>query len=166
MSMWKSRKPATDADPERQERETAEAHIVGYLFGWMRRAGRSTLPSPMPAMATDAAQWWLSAMCPAPPMMIDGDDKENARLHSAHVACCRSALRGFLAMTTQQRQGVVNMCTEGGMKLSYRGESFAQFVEIASEADLYADDPEQYRTGIARRLTEVLRAKVRRVMPA
>ena len=161
MSMWKSRKPAEDAEPEHQERETAEAHIVGYLFGWMRRVGRSTLPSPMPAMATDAAQWWLSVMCPAPPMMIDGDDKENARLHSAHVACCRSALRGFLAMTTQQRQGVVNMCTEGGMKLSYRGESFRQFVEIAGEADLYADNPEQYRRDLVSRTLAALRKVAR-----
>lgn len=157
MSLWKSRKPDTSFDTEApNEAETAEAHLSGYLFGWMRRAKRSTLPSPLPIMANDAAQWWLATMCPKPPMMIDGDDKENARLHSSHVASCRSSLRGFLSLTTHQRQGVVNMCTDGGLKLSYRGESFPQFVSIAEEADVYADNPDQYVKKITMRVRHVL----------
>jgi len=141
--------------------ETAEAHLAGYLFAWMRKAQVSRLPAPLPAMATDAATWWLSSMCPKPPMMIDGDAKENARLHSAHVACCRSALRGFLSLTTKQRFGVVSMCTDGHLALSYRGESFRQFVEIAGEADLYADNPEKYRRDLIPRTLAALRKVAR-----
>jgi hypothetical protein len=95
-------------------------------------------------------------MAPKPPDLIPGDDHHNARLIGAYCAETRSALHGFLAMTDRERNTVVGVCGDNRLAISYRGESFAQFLDIANEADLYADDPARYRGRLVARAKATL----------
>jgi hypothetical protein len=141
----------------------AFGHLARYCGWWMRRAGVHKMPAPMPYSADEAARWWVQVMCPPQPAIAGGrggdgwdDAGEDGRAtpDTGWLAEARSALRGFLAMNTREREAVVRLVTDEG--IPYRGESFAQYLQICAETDLCREDPATYRR-------EALRAALARV---
>jgi hypothetical protein len=157
MTNYTTRK-ARDLDDDDQDLaapETVTGHLTSYLFAWMQHNHRTTLPAPMPHTASEAAIWFAATFCPAPPLQPASSDdwalKHADRERAAYFAECRSTLRGFLSITNQQRHGVLDLISDKVLPLTYRGDSFRAFVEIAAEADEAAADPAEYQqTTLAR----------------
>lgn len=130
----------------------AFGHLARYCGWWMRRNGQHKMPAPMPYSADEAARFWVQVMCPPQPAVAGGrggdgwdDSGEDgcASPDTGWLAEARSALRGFLAMNTREREAVVRLVSDEG--IPYRGETFGQYMHICAETDLCREDPAAYR---------------------
>jgi hypothetical protein len=123
--------------------------VETLLIPWVARHG--ALPQPCPYDLYDCARWWRTRMQePELPgetiqaaVVTGSAGRENGlRWDCGYAVRLRGALLAYLGMNDIQRQSVAQCVLRDG--IAYRGEPFAQYMDICEETDKMRANPKRY----------------------
>lgn len=143
-------RPGRPAETQEPATDTA-GELAVWCGQWMRRNRQNHMPEPLPYGADEAARFWLQGMVPRPapdPTRWEDDPTGPAAL-SAWLVEARSALRGFLTLTTAQRHSVVRLVKEEG--IPYRGETIGHYMDIVEQTERMRADPNAFKAQVRSR---------------